>query len=101
MVTIAGIWSATTPMPARWLIASCRPVSASGRLLRRPRAVRFVQRTHQADVIAVGISHDRIPRTPEGVERRLPPRVAGGGQVRVTLVDRLPGREREADDDPD
>ena len=34
---------------------------------------------------------------PEGVERRLPPRIAGRGQLGVTLVDGLPGRQPEPD----
>jgi hypothetical protein len=31
---------------------------------------------HQADVIAVGIGHDRVPGAPEGIKRRLPATVS-------------------------
>src|SRR5258708_19691631 len=81
--------------------ASGRRISGCRGFLRRPRTACFVDRTHQADVVAIGIGHDRVARTPEGVEGRLPPRISGGGQLLIALVDSLPGREREPDDDAD
>src|SRR5271166_7162986 len=66
--------------------------SGRGGLPWRPCPAGFLRRAHQADVVAVRISHDRVPRAPEGVERRLPRPVARLSELGVAIVDGLPGR---------
>src|SRR5690348_12729313 len=54
------------------------PGSASGLRggwLRGPCPAGFLYRAHQADVVAVGVGHDRVPGAPECVKRRLAPLV--------------------------
>src|SRR5207253_2502886 len=103
------VWRACEPGPGR-VRAGFGPVSArrrawpgsasrrSGGWLRRPCPAGFLHRAHQADVVAVGIGHDRVPGAPEGIKRRLPAPVAGRGQLGVAVIDGLPGREHEPED---
>src|SRR5439155_10506933 len=69
------------------------------RLLWRPCPTRLVDRAHQTDVVAVGVGHDGVARSPESIEGGLPPGVAGAGEVGVAVVDGLPARKGEADHD--
>jgi hypothetical protein len=57
-----------TPSSSCWPVSGCRG-SSGGHVWRHSSSGLI-----RPDVIAVGICHDRIARTPERVERRLPPR---------------------------
>ena len=89
------------PAPGPACPSAFLPAASSGigGLRGRPSAARFLDWAHQPDVVAVGIGDDRIPGTPEGVKRRLAARVASRGQLGIPLVDRIPGGQRESDDD--
>src|SRR6516164_5537601 len=56
--TVLAVWRRAAP---RW------PAAGRGGWLGRPCPAGFLHRAHQADVVAVGIGHDRPPRAPERV----------------------------------
>src|SRR5262249_46525827 len=82
--------------------AACRlawPASRAGGWLRGPCPAGFLDRAHQAGVVAVGIGHDRMPGAPEGVDRRLSPSVARRGQFGIAVIDCLAAGQHEPEDD--
>jgi hypothetical protein len=40
-----------------------------------------MERTHEPDVVSVGVFDDRVPRTPEGIVRGLKSRVADAPRI--------------------
>src|SRR3954470_9706158 len=65
--------------------------------VRRRGSLGRIARTHEADVVSVGIAHDRVARSPERVVRRLRDRVSHIRKHGARSIDRFARRELEAE----